>query len=62
MSKNYDSFWGTPEKIRKLLDEAVGELPEVHFLYKISKENAEALVKNSSRQKVVLFTIFPDNE
>lgn len=61
MLKSYDSFWGTPEKLRKLVEDQVGALPEIHFLFKVTKENVDNLLKDSGRSKVVLLTIFPES-
>lgn len=61
MLKSYDSFWGTPDKLRKLVEGQVGALPEIHFLFKVTKENVDNLLKDSGRLKVILLTTFPES-
>lgn len=62
MLKSCDSFWGMPDKLKKLIEGQVGALPEVHFLFKVTQENVENLLKESGKLKVVLLTTFPESE
>lgn len=60
-SSNKYGFWGAPEKIKKLLEEEVEYLPDIHFLFKFSKDNINKLLKDIDKKKIVLLTIFEDN-
>lgn len=62
MLKSCDSFWGMPDKLKKLIEGQVGALPEVHFLFKVTQENVENLLKENGKLKVVLLTTFPESE
>lgn len=59
-SLNRYGFWGAPEKIKKLLEEEVESLPEIHFLYNLSDENVNKLIGDSVKKKIVLLTTFED--
>lgn len=62
MSKNYTSFWGVPEKMKKLFEGHGDLIPEIHFLFTINETNVQQLLKDPSKMKVVLLTLFPEDE
>lgn len=62
MSKSYTSFWGVPEKMKKLFEGHGESLPEIHFLFTINENNVQHLLKPSTTTKVVLLTLFPEED
>lgn len=54
-----EGFWGTPEKLRKLLEQDLVPLPKLFFMKTISRENFEKIASQGSGVKVVFMTTFP---
>lgn len=63
MSKSLDKygFWGAPDKIKKLLEEEVENIPSIHFLFNLSKENVMKLLEDQESKKIVLLTVFKED-
>lgn len=62
MLKNYASFWAVPEKMKKLFEGHSESLPEIHFLFSINETTVQQLLQPTTHTKVVLLTLFPDDE
>lgn len=62
MSKSCDNFWGVPEKMKKLFEGQGESLPEIHFLFTVNENNVNHLLKENKKLKIVLLTLFPEED